>query len=133
MQRTLAHRLTALLALAFFLFTWTGEALGAHRCPHHDSVPGKVASARQAASHGHHGAAQGSHDAPAPEHGDTHACTCTGSCPSVSGGAIPSASDAVLRVAPASVREAAAPRVETIVPQLVPYFLPYGQGPPLLG
>ena len=25
------------------------------------------------------------------------------------------------------------PRVETIVPQLVPFFLPYGQGPPLLG
>jgi len=132
-QRTLAHRLTALLALAFFLFTWTGEALGAHRCPHHDSVPGKAAAMQHAASHAHHGAAHAGHNAPAPEHGDNHACTCQGSCPSVAGGALPSDDHAVLRVVPASVRRAAAPRVESIVPQLVPFFLPYAQGPPLLG
>lgn len=129
MQRTFAHRLTALLALAFFLFTWTGEALGAHGCPHHDAVPG---AAQAQAQHGHHGA-HAQHDAPATEHGDRHACTCQGSCPSVAGGAVPTAVDAVLRVAPASVARAAAPRVDAIVPLLVPFFLPYGQGPPLLG
>jgi len=132
-QRTFAHRLTALFALAFFLFTWTGEALGAHRCPHHDSVPGKAAVAQHTDAHAHHGATHAGHHAPAPEHGDRHACTCQGSCPSVAGGALPASEDAVVRVAPASVREAAAPRVESIVPQLVPFFLPYAQGPPLLG
>jgi hypothetical protein len=131
-QRTLAHRLTALLALVFFLFSWTGEALGQHGCPHHDSVPGKAAVA-QSPAHAHHGGAHAGHHAPAPEHADTHACTCQGSCPSVGAGAIPAADDAVLRVAPASVRQAAAPRVETIVPRLAPFFLPYSQGPPLVG
>lgn len=130
MQRTFAHRLTALLALAFFLFTWTGEALGAHGCPHHDAVPG--AAAVDAQHGGHHGA-QAQHDVPAPEDAESHACTCQGSCPSVAGGAIPTAAGAVLRVAPASVANAAVPRVDAIVPRLVPFFLPYGQGPPLLG
>ncbi|HEU4558774.1 MAG TPA: hypothetical protein VFS20_13030 [Longimicrobium sp.] len=129
-QRTFAHRLTALLALAFFLFTWTGEALGAHGCPHHDAVPG--AAAMDASHDGHHGA-QARHDAPAPEHAENHGCTCQGSCPSVAGGAVPNASDAVLRVAPAFVANASAPRTDAIVPRLIPFFLPYGQGPPLLG
>lgn len=131
MQRTFAHRLTALLALAFFLFTWTGEALGAHGCPHHDAVPG-AAQAQAQAQHGHHDA-HAQQDAPAPEHGDRHACTCEGSCPSVAGGAVPTAADAVVRGAPLSVARAAAPRGSAIVPRLVPFFLPYGQGPPLLG
>ena len=130
MQRTSAHRLTALLALAFFLFTWTGEALGAHGCPHHDAVPGAVTADAQ--HDGHHGARAG-HDAPAPENPASHACTCQGSCPSVAGGAVPTATDAVLRVAPASVAQSGAPRVDAIVPRLAPFFLPYGQGPPLLG
>jgi len=134
-QRTLAHRLTALLAVVFFLFTWTGEALGAHGCAHHDAIPGGGAAAAQPASHGHHGAAheQHGHGAPDTGHGDHHACTCQGTCPSVSGGALPPAADAALRVAPPSVARAAAPRVERIVPRLVPFFLPYGQGPPPLG
>lgn len=130
-QRSFAHRLTALLALVFFLFSWTGEALGQHGCPHHDSVPGKVAASP---AHGHHGGAHSGHHAPAaPEHADKHACTCNGSCPSAAAGALPVGDHAVLRVAPATVREASAQRIETIVPQLVPFFLPYAQGPPLLG
>lgn len=133
-QRTLAHRLTALLALAFFLFTWTEEALGAHGCAHHDAISGKVAAAHPA-EHAHHGAAHGRHqqDAPDASHGDQHACTCQGTCPSVSGGALPAMADAVVRVAPPHVATAAAPRVDRINPRLVPFFLPYGQGPPLLG
>ncbi|HEX8906599.1 MAG TPA: hypothetical protein VF771_17240 [Longimicrobiaceae bacterium] len=134
MKRTPAHRLTALLAVVLFLFTWTGEALGMHACPHHDSVsaPLRVAHGAMAHGGGHH-AAQPSHDAPAPEHGDRHACTCQGTCPSATGGALPVSAGTAVRVAPASV--AAAPRADagSIVPRLVPFFLPYGQGPPLLG
>ena len=129
--RTLAHRLTALLALAFFLVTWTEEALGAHGCAHHDAIPGRAAamhSMAHGAAHAEHG-----HGAPAPAHGSRHACTCQGTCPSVAGGALPAAADAVLRVAPPSVAAAAAPRASRILPRLVPFFLPYGQAPPVLG
>lgn len=129
--RTPAQRLSALLVTLLFLFTWTGEALGMHPCPHHDSVPGAMAHAMT--MDGGHGASA-SHDAPAPaEHGGHHACTCQGSCPSAAGGALPARAEAAVRVAPASV--AAAPRGEakTVVPRLVPFFLPYGQAPPLLG
>ncbi|HYH82875.1 MAG TPA: hypothetical protein VEX86_23985 [Longimicrobium sp.] len=129
-QRTATHRSTALLALLFFLFTWTGEALGVHGCPHHDAVP---AAAAAQAEHGHHGMQAGEHDAPAPEHGDSHACTCQGTCPSVIGGALPPVGDSWRRVAPAAVSQAAAPRAASIVPRLVPFFLPYGQAPPPLG
>lgn len=134
MKRTPAHRLTALLAAALFLFTWTGEALGMHACPHHDAVPGAMRLAHAAMAHGggHH-AAQPSHDAPAPGHGERHACTCQGTCPSATGGALPAHAQASVRVAPAAI--AAAPRHDAgaILPRLVPFFLPYGQGPPLLG
>jgi hypothetical protein len=132
--RTLAHRLTALLALAFFLFTWTEEAVGAHGCAHHDAIPGRAMAAHPAA-HGHHGGSHGQpgHHAPAPGHGDRHACTCQGTCPSVAGGALPTAADEVLRVAPVSVATATAPRMDRILPRLAPFFLPYGQGPPVLG
>jgi hypothetical protein len=131
--RTFAHRLTALLALTLFLFTWTGEALGQHGCPHHDAVPG-MAVAAEMPGHGHHGAAHGQkHDVPAPEHAENHACTCQGTCPSVASGALPAPADAILRVAPAIVAQAAAPRVDRIAPRLVPFFLPYSQGPPQLG
>ena len=129
-QRTPAHRLTALLALVLFLFTWTGEALGMHRCPHHDAVP---AASHAAAHGGHHGAAQPSHDAQAPEHGDRHACTCQGTCPSATGGALPTVADAAVRVAPEHVASAPRQDAGAITPRLVPFFLPYGQGPPLLG
>jgi hypothetical protein len=132
-QRTLAHRLTALLVAALFLFTWTGEALGAHACPHHDAVSGAQAMAHSDGGHGHHAAVHASHDAPAPQHADSHACTCQGTCPSVASGALPATDAASLRVAPASVTDAPAPRADGLHPRLVPFFLPYGQGPPRVG
>ena len=132
-QRTPAHRFVALMAAVLFLFTWTGEALGAHACPHHDAVPGAPATMQGMAHAGHHPAAHAPHDVPAPEHADAHACTCQGKCPSVAGGALPTSDETALRVAPAAIRAQAAPRVERIVPTLVPFFLPYGQAPPTLG
>ncbi|HEX6747160.1 MAG TPA: hypothetical protein VF092_07655 [Longimicrobium sp.] len=132
-KRTSAHRLTALLALVLFLFSWTGEALGMHGCPHHDAVPSAAQASHAAAHGGHHGAAQPSHDAQAPEHGDQHACTCQGTCPSATGGALPTVADAAVRVAPEFVSKAPRQASGAITPRLVPFFLPYGQGPPPLG
>jgi hypothetical protein len=137
-SRSLPHRLTALLAAVFFLFSWTGEALGQHACPHHSQVPG--AAAHAAAEHGHaghgrHAAEAAGHDhgwpaAPAAEHG---ACTCQGTCPSAAADAPPVAGDASLRVAPASVREARPDDRAAVPARLAPFFLPYGQAPPVLG
>jgi hypothetical protein len=118
--------------MALFLFTWTGEALGMHACPHHDAVAHGMPAGGAAAHAGHHAAAP-EHDAPGPEHGGRHASTCQGTCPSASGGALPAAAGATVRVAPASVAAKAAPDAGSIVPRFVPFFLPYGQGPPLLG
>lgn len=132
-RRTPAHRLTALLAVVLFLFTWTGEALGMHACPHHDAVLGADRMAQGAAGHVGHHAARPDRDAPAPDHAGHHACTCQGTCPSATGGALPAAGEAVVRVAPPAVLAAAAADAGSIVPRLVPFFLPYGQGPPLLG
>ena len=146
MDRTLPSRLTALLAAVLFLFSWTGDALGWHACPHHSSVPGPHARAvvEDAADHGAHGGHQAaapdaasdaehggdSHDS---EPGGAHGCTCTGTCPSAIGGAVPTVTDAGLRVAPASIRDARPDDSADVLPRLVPFFLPYGQAPPLLG
>ena len=144
MIRTSPHRLTALLATLVFLFTWTGDVFGQHPCPHHSSVPGPAAHV--SAEHGG-GMADVDHDAHAghggaampdghhgSDPGQEHAvCTCLGSCPSAAGGALPEDADAGLRVAPAWVRDVRPDAAHSVLPRLLPFFLPYAQAPPALG
>jgi len=206
-DRSLAHRLTALLVATLLLLGWTGEALGQHACPHHDSVPGAAAHAMEDGDHAahfahvadeatsgidqHHDQApidqdhdqvpidqdydqapvdrdndqapvdrdhdqapvdqdnaqasidqdhgpapldQDHHQAPAAESEHQHdSCTCLGSCPSAVGEPTPADPDAGLRVAPSWVREARADDTAAVALLLLPFFLPYGQAPPLLG
>lgn len=145
MSRSPAHRLAALLAPVFLLFTGTGEALGMHPCPHHSYIEGAAAGApvsEPASGHGEHGAAHAEHPAPpAAADGDHHAaadpaehpehgtCTCLGGCPPLglalpSGEgveiAVPAPAD-VLRVRPEGERPNASP---------IPFVLPYGHAPP---
>lgn len=138
------HRLTALLVAALLLFSWTGEALGQHACPHHDSVPGAAAHASDDGDHAAHAGhavheaaseAERDHDrAPISESDHQHeACTCLGTCPSAAVEATPPDPDAGLRVVPAWVREARADQASLVPLQHLPFFLPYGQAPPLLG
>lgn len=139
MDRSLA-RPTALLAALLFLFTWTGEALGLHACPHHSGVPGAHAAvAGEAASSGGHASHAAVHR-PDDDHGSAPAggsghetCTCQGSCPSAPGAALPPSSEA----GPAALAAASAARTawaKVAVRALhLPFVLPYGQAPPLQG
>lgn len=145
--RTSPHRPTALLAALVFLLTWTGDVFGQHPCPHHSSVPGAAAHASmnhdghadhaapaEHAGHGDHGEAAASDDHHGSESGQDHAvCTCLGSCPSAAGGALPADADAGLRVAPAWVRDVRPDAAQSVLPRLLPFFLPYAQAPPALG
>jgi hypothetical protein len=150
-HRSLLHRLTGLLVAALLLFSWTGEALGQHACPHHDSVPGAAAHADDG-DHAAHGMAA---HAPASTSGQDHdragqgqnqdqdqgaesehqheACTCQGSCPSAASEVFPPDPDAGLRVVPTWVRQARFDDTSAVTLLLLPFFLPYGQAPPLLG
>jgi hypothetical protein len=166
-HRSLVHRLTGWLVATLLLFSWTGEALGQHSCPHHDSVPGAAAHASGDGEHAAHGmAAHGvesahhvdsaqdldsAHDvdsaheiaseadqdhdgAPGAESEHQHdSCTCLGSCPSATAEVFPPDPDAGLRVVPSWVRQARADDASAVTLLLLPFFLPYGQAPPLLG
>ena len=139
MTRSLPHRLAALVAAALFLFSWGGEALGQHGCPHHSGVPGRAAHAEDvssghAAHHPAESTAQAGRDGPVPAPADSHqACTCQGTCPSAAGVALPAvAKDAV----PLAVRQGRAPlgsAPQIAASRWIPFFLPYGQAPPTVG
>jgi hypothetical protein len=122
-NRSPLHRLSALLAAAFFFLAWGGEAAGLHACPHHGGAP---AAHADAPGHGGHG--DGHDEAPAPEHGG---CTCASGCPSAGGVPLPpDEGGAGLRVAVVHAGPATFPRAEWAAPTVPPFFLPYAQGPP---
>jgi len=141
-DRSFPHRLTAFLAAALLLFSWTGDVLGQHACPHHSAVPGAAAHA-SGRDHGGGPAGHGAHHAPAAadhDHdsgslpgGQHDACTCLGACPSAVATALPADSEAGLRVAPDWVRAAPGDDHASVLPRLLPFVLPYGQAPPALG
>ena len=73
--------LLALLGAAFFLFSRTGEALGAHACLHHE-LPGAASATEhgsRVADHGHPALAERAAEPTDPtEHAGP--CTCAGPC-----------------------------------------------------
>ena len=103
----------------------------------HDAAPATVSEAGQ--DHDQAAviasAADRHHDgAPAAESEHQHdSCTCLGSCPSAAGEALPPDPDAGLRVVPTWVRQARSDDASAVTLLLLPFFLPYGQAPPLLG
>ena len=136
MTRRLPHRLSALVAAAFFLLSWGGEALGQHGCPHHSGVPGQAAHAEDA-SQGHaehHAAAEDGHHAPSPVPADGHqSCTCQGTCPSAAGVALPAAPKDGIPVAAERADASLGAAPQAAVALRIPFFLPYSQAPPLVG
>lgn len=155
MDRSLFRRSFAVLAAAVSLLSWSGDALGYHPCPHHSGVPGAEhahAGASDAAASEHAGAGgHAEHGAPgapyprpdadpdrdypkdsAPAHDTDHgSCTCEGGCPSSPGAPEPVSSAAELRVAFTPDEPRAVPAVHRPSSLLDPFFLPYGQAPPL--
>ena len=124
-KRPLPHRAAALLAVLLVLFSWTGDALGLHPCPHHSAV----ATAEGGHGGGHsHAAARDA--APSPEEEGHAECTCVGSCPAGVALSVPAASSAVA-AAPLARAEVSLRAAGTELPdRFLPHVLPYGQAPP---
>lgn len=118
MIRHARRGLAVTLALAF-LMGGVGDALGSHRCPHHDGVD--AAAGHQATGHDDHEAAAGDHGA----------CTCVGRCHA---GAAPSiAAPAAVQAAPvAEVRPLSLPEPPPARTAILPFSLPWGNAPPTL-
>jgi hypothetical protein len=118
MIRPARRAVAAALALAFLL-GGVGDALGSHRCPHHDGVS---AVAHGAIGHDDHGTA-----------GDEHGpCTCIGRCHA---GAAPSiAAPGESLAAPVPGAASLSPSEPPSLPRaaIVPFSLPWGNAPPTL-
>ena len=127
-KRSAANRFSALLAALLLLFTWTGDAVGLHPCPHHSAVARAGGGPAAPAGHGAHV----EHDPAPADHGAHGGCTCVGCCPA--GVALP------VFAAPCREGGALLPAVSvalmdrgTGLPDRVPPFtLPYGLAPPAL-
>jgi hypothetical protein len=132
-ERSFSRRLFALLIAFVFLFSWAGDALGYHPCPHHSWIAG-AEQAHASGDHAHHAAAvlASADDGEAPhagqpaEHG---ACTCSGGCPSIADAPLEPSND--LRVASTPGEASHFGATERPGRRFDPFFLPYGQAPPL--
>jgi len=131
-KRSAANRFSALLAALLLLFTWTGDAVGLHPCPHHSAVARAGGGPAEHGAHAAHGAAAAEHDRPPADHGAHGGCTCVGCCPA--GVALPVFAAPCLDVAivlpAASV--ASIDRGTGLPDRFPPFTLPYGLAPPAL-
>ncbi|MET0399372.1 MAG: hypothetical protein ABW277_21460 [Longimicrobiaceae bacterium] len=138
MKRSAANRFSALLAALLLLFTWTGDAVGLHPCPHHSAVARAGGGPAAGAGHGAHpehdpaASAAAEHDRAPADHGAHGGCTCVGCCPA--GVALPVFAvpfcDVGDAVPAASV--AVADRGTGLPDRFPPFVLPYGLAPPAL-
>lgn len=136
-KRSPASRFSALLAALLLLFTWTGDAVGMHPCPHHSAVPGAAgghaaAAPAEHAAHAAHGSTAAEHDRAPAAHGAHGGCTCVGCCPA--GMALPVfAAPCCEAAAPAAAAAAVLLDRGTGLPdRFPPFVLPYGLAPPAL-
>lgn len=133
-KRSTANRFSALLAALLLLFTWTGDAVGLHPCPHHSAVVRADGGAAAPAGHGAHAehAAAAEHDRAPAAHGAHGGCTCVGCCPA--GVALPTFAAACREagvVVPAAP-VASVDRGAGLPDRFPPFTLPYGLAPPAL-
>jgi hypothetical protein len=135
-ERSFSRRLFALLIASVFLLSWAGDALGYHPCPHHSWIAG-AEQAHASGEHAHHAGhaaaalasvddGQAPHVGQPAEHG---ACTCAGGCPSAADA--PAESSGGLRVASTPGEPPRFGATERPGRRFDPFFLPYGQAPPL--
>jgi len=110
----------ALAGVLLLLLSSSADALGWHRCAHHDGLP--QAGPEQAAHHGHHGDSS--------SQPDSQGCSCVGTCSLSSVALAPAQPATHVVAAPATTRAhvAAATLVRTL---WQPHLLPYSTAPPL--
>jgi hypothetical protein len=118
----LARKLVATTGVLLLLLSGSADALGLHRCAHHDALP----SADQTES-GHHG----HHSAPADDKEQSESCTCVGTCSVSSAVITPRASASIAPLAPARTGTLA-PKRETASAKSAEHLLPWSTAPPVL-
>src|SRR5688572_11111565 len=116
--RMIFRRVLGLLGIALLLASSSADALGLHRCDHHDALPGAPAE-----SHGHHG-----HDeAPASEE-TSGGCTCIGTCSTTGVALVPALRAHAVDVLPASFR-GIDPARSSMQPLSPEHLLPFATAP----
>ena len=128
MRRSLIGRCAAFLLALAFPASATGDALGAHPCPHHDAVPAAhAADAPLPAGDAHHAG----HDADAADHDDGGSpCTCPGECSVSDGVAHPAIDDHAAPLAGNDARESGRAAAPTLRAATSDYLLPFANAPP---
>lgn len=117
--RFLLRKVLASLGIMLLLLSGSADALGLHRCAHHDALPGATTDTND--HHGHE-EAPAETDAPA-------GCTCIGTC-STSGVAMaPTLASSIVDAPPVSfLTRATAPVF--VAPLSAAFLLPYATAPP---
>lgn len=120
MARAPLRRTFGLFAAVLLLYCTSADALGLHRCAHHDALPGQTG---QAGGHAHH---HGQDSAPPEQDGG---CTCVGTC-SMGSAAISVAPHAVVFATTPPTLVAAAETPGFVPPAAPDFLLPFGTAPP---
>ena len=113
----LFRRMIAALGILLLVSSSSADALGVHRCAHHDQLP-----TPGAAQHDHHDQSSEA------ENTDAHVCTCVGTCSTTSAAPAPSIRTVVDVVSTIFVAGAHPPVLLAMQP--VAFLLPYSTAPP---
>jgi hypothetical protein len=121
-RRAFLRKMLGSLGIMLLVLSSSGDALGLHRCPHHDALP---SADEPAPAHSHHN----NDSAPAGEESSS-ACTCVGTCATVNTAVLaPAATAFVADVAPSTiVLHSIIPASET--PAAPQFLLPFSTAPP---
>jgi hypothetical protein len=121
-------RFLSVIVAGWFLATMGLDAFGAHRCPHHDAVPGEARASTSNAGHAEHGvAAEGEQDGAHDSHGP---CTCVGQCSMSGGVALASRSARVQHAVPQGALGEVPSSQATLLRRSLPYLTPFATAPP---
>ncbi len=126
------HRIAAGLVAAIFLTSGAEHWFGFNPCPHHDAAL-VVAGVSDGGTGDHHAHHAGSSEAPESDSGDHGPCACIGPCASPAPTALPAAESGEVAGSFERVEIAVSPPRDFVLPQFVPYLLPYAHAPPSLG
>ena len=125
-RRTPFERLLSFLVASVMLVTLGADAFGAHRCPHHDGLPG--ATATEPVAHHDHGAASAATDDSA-SHEHDGPCTCVGQCATSVGPAVASSSVSKAEFSAGAVGSTHLAYLENGAPR-PEYLIPFATAPP---
>ncbi len=137
MKLSALHRIAAGVVAAVFLTSAAEHWFGVDPCPHHDEafVAADVSDAGAPSQHAHHSGSSessdsDSEDSDSEDHGP---CDCIGPCATPSPTALPASASREIAGTFERVEISVSPPRDFVLPQFVPYLLPYAHAPPSLG